>query len=82
MAEVRAAAAPADWRPLDPESTLYLELDRRRVIIELAPRFAPEHAANIRQLARRCRRTMLRRSSHAHAAARIPDCDTASCEAI
>jgi peptidylprolyl isomerase len=52
MAEVLAAAGPADWRPLDPEYTLYLELEDGRVVIELAPRFAPQHAANIRQLAR------------------------------
>jgi peptidylprolyl isomerase len=52
MAEVLAAAAPGDWRPLDPAHTLYLELDSGRVVIELAPRFAPEHAANILRLAR------------------------------
>ena len=52
MAEVLAAAAPADWRPLDAGHTLYLELDSGRVVIELAPRFAPEHAANILRLAR------------------------------
>ena len=52
MADVLAAAVPADWRPLDPENTLYVELDAGRIVIELAPRFAPQHAANIRQLAR------------------------------
>jgi peptidylprolyl isomerase len=52
MADVLAAAGPADWRPLDPAHTLYLELDSGRVVIELAPRFAPEHAANILRLAR------------------------------
>jgi peptidylprolyl isomerase len=52
MADVLAAAGPADWRPLDPEDTLYLELEGGRVVIELAPRFAPQHAGNIRQLAR------------------------------
>ena len=46
-------AAPADaWRTLDPANTLYLELESGRVIIELAPPFAPEHVANIRTLAR------------------------------
>src|SRR5688572_22870314 len=46
-------AAPADaWRTLDPANTLYLELESGRVIIELAPQFAPEHVANIRTLAR------------------------------
>lgn len=52
MAEVLAAAVSADWRPLDPENTLYVELEAGRVVIELAPRFAPKHAENIRQLAR------------------------------
>ena len=46
-------AAPAEaWRTLDPANTLYLELDSGRVIIELAPQFAPEHVGNIRTLAR------------------------------
>jgi peptidylprolyl isomerase len=52
MAEVLAAATPGDWRPLDPESTLYLQLGSGRVVIELAPAFAPLHAANIRALVR------------------------------
>jgi peptidylprolyl isomerase len=52
MAEVLAAARPSDWRPLDAAHTLYLELDSGRVVIELAPRFVPEHVANILRLAR------------------------------
>jgi peptidylprolyl isomerase len=52
MAEVLAASKPADWRPLDPENTLYLELPAGRVVMELAPDFAPRHVANIRTLAR------------------------------
>jgi len=51
-ASVLAAATAADWRPLDPENTLYLELASGRVIIELAPAFAPNHAANVKALAR------------------------------
>ena len=43
---------PTDWRALDPENTLYVELAGGRVIIELAPAFAPAHVANIRKLAR------------------------------
>ncbi|APO94462.1 peptidylprolyl isomerase [Xanthomonas vesicatoria] len=44
-------SSPASaWRVLDPERTLYLELDGGRVIIELAPQFAPEHVGNIRTL--------------------------------
>ena len=52
MQEVLDASTAADWRPLDPENTLYLELDSGRVVIELAPQFAPVHVANIRALAR------------------------------
>ena len=52
MQDVLDASTPADWRTLDPENTLYLELDSGRVVIELAPAFAPQHVANIRTLAR------------------------------
>ena len=52
IAEVLAAATPADWRALDPENTLYLEMAGGRVVIELAPAFAPQHAANVKALAR------------------------------
>jgi peptidylprolyl isomerase len=52
MAEVLAASRPADWRPLDPENTLYVDVAGGRVVIELAPAFAPEHAANVRTLVR------------------------------
>src|SRR5690606_23811621 len=36
----------------DPGNTLYMELEGGRVVIELAPDFAPAHVANIRTLAR------------------------------
>ena len=52
MADVLAAAKPSDWRTLDPENTLYMELAGGRVIIELAPEFAPQHVANVRTLVR------------------------------
>lgn len=52
MAEVLAASQPSDWRPLAPENTLYLELATGRVVIELAPAFAPGHVANIQALVR------------------------------
>jgi len=51
-AEVLERSAPADWRRLDPENTLYLELATGRVVIELAPAFAPNHVANIKALVR------------------------------
>lgn len=52
MAEVLAASQPSDWRSLDPEYTLYLQLASGRVVIELAPAMAPAHAENIRRMVR------------------------------
>jgi len=52
MADVLAASKPSDWRTLDPENTLYMELAAGRVVIELAPQFAPHHADNVRTLVR------------------------------
>jgi len=51
-AAVLSASAPSDWRALDPENTLYLELATGRVVIEMAPQFAPHHVANVSALAR------------------------------
>ncbi len=47
MAEILAHSPAGDWRMIDPADTLYLDLARGRVIIELAPRFAPRHVSNI-----------------------------------
>ncbi len=52
LADVVKDAPAGDWRPLDPENTLYMDLPNGRVVIELAPTFAPQHVANIRLLAR------------------------------
>lgn len=52
MSDVLAATTTADWRTLDPENTLYLQLPAGRVVIELAPAFAPQHVANLRTLVR------------------------------
>jgi peptidylprolyl isomerase len=52
MSEVLSAASAADWRPADPDNTLYVDLATGRVVIELAPAFAPLHVANIKTLAR------------------------------
>ncbi|MBV8307966.1 MAG: peptidylprolyl isomerase, partial [Gammaproteobacteria bacterium] len=51
-AEVLASSTAADWRALDPQNTLYLELASGRVVIELAPQFAPNHVANVLALSR------------------------------
>jgi len=52
MPEVLKASTPADWRALDPDNTLYVDLPTGRVVIELAPAFAPLHVANIKTLTR------------------------------
>src|SRR5882762_8578217 len=52
MGDVLAASKQNDWRPLDPENTLYVEFASGRVVIELAPNFAPKHVANVKALAR------------------------------
>lgn len=52
MDEILAAAPASDWRTIDPANTLYLQLAKGRVIIELAPAFAPNHVANIKALVR------------------------------
>ena len=49
-ADVLKSAKAEDWRRPDPANTLYMELPSGRVIIELAPRFAPLHVANIKAL--------------------------------
>jgi peptidylprolyl isomerase len=49
---VIAAAGPGDWRTPDPANTIYLQIAAGRVVIELAPDFAPQHAENIRTLIR------------------------------
>ncbi len=52
VAAIVAASKPSDWKPLDPENTLYLQLPTGRVVIELAPKFAPQYVANIKTLVR------------------------------
>ena len=50
VAAVLAASRPEEWRRLDPERTIYMDLDAGRVIFELSPEFAPQHAVNLRAL--------------------------------
>jgi peptidylprolyl isomerase len=52
VGDLLARSPASDWRQLDPENTLYMELPAGRVVIELAPAFAPNHVANIKTLAR------------------------------
>ena len=51
--EVVAAAPAAAWRTIPPDDLLIIELKNgARVVVQLAPAFAPVHVANIRALAR------------------------------
>jgi len=52
VADLLAGSPPADWRMPNPDDTLYMELPRGRVVIELATQVVPQHAANIKALAR------------------------------
>ncbi len=50
MAELIKQSKAQDWRALDPENTLVMELEKGQVVIELAPHFAPQSIANIKAL--------------------------------
>lgn len=53
MDQILAASPASDWRAIPPENTLYMDLEGGgRVVIELAPSFAPNHVANVQALAR------------------------------
>lgn len=50
--ELLATATATDWRALDLENTLYMDLPTGRVVIELNAAYVPAHADNIRTLVR------------------------------
>ncbi|GAB3243584.1 peptidylprolyl isomerase [Chitinimonas naiadis] len=50
-ADIIKQSKPSDWRALDLQNTVVMDVNGSQVIFELAPRFAPRHAANIRKLA-------------------------------
>jgi peptidylprolyl isomerase len=50
MSDILAASPPGDWRKIDPANMLVVQLPAGRVVIELAPSFAPNSIANIRAL--------------------------------
>jgi len=52
VGDIVKASKPADWRALDPENTLYIDIPTGRVVVELAPAFAPGHVDNVRTLVR------------------------------
>ena len=47
-----AQEAAPEWRAIDPANTLYMDLNSGRIVIELAPQFAPNHVDNIKTLVR------------------------------
>ena len=51
-AEILAASAASDWRRIDNDNLLVMSLPKGKVLIELAPAFAPRHVANVKTLAR------------------------------
>lgn len=52
QADIIKQSTPSDWRRLDPDNTLVMDLPGGQVVLELAARFAPLHVANIRTLAK------------------------------
>jgi len=50
--DVLAASAPSDWRTLNPENTLYIDLERGRVIVMLSSALAQDHVEQVKTLAR------------------------------
>jgi peptidylprolyl isomerase len=48
--DIIKTSKPSDWRPTDPANTLYMDLPTGRVVIELAPDFAPLGIANIKTM--------------------------------
>ena len=52
LADLLKASPASDWRALDPQDTLYLELPAGRVVIELMPAYAPLASQAVRALVR------------------------------
>ncbi len=52
LGEILEQSPAADWRRIEPDDTIYLDLAAGRVIIELTDDFSPQHAENVRALAR------------------------------
>ncbi len=50
VSDIVKASKPSDWRELDPQNTIYVELPAGRIVIELAPLYAPNTVANIKAL--------------------------------
>lgn len=46
------AASADEWRDVDPENLVVMDVTYGRILIELAPQFSPNHAARFRELVR------------------------------
>ena len=52
LACVGAAKPEPDWRPLDPQNTLVVDTSKGRIVVEMAPAFAPLAVERVKRLAR------------------------------
>jgi len=52
-AQTPALSTPAEPVKLDPENTLYIDLEYGRVVIRMRPDLAPKHVARVKELARK-----------------------------
>lgn len=51
-AQILSESSPSEWRRPDPEDLLVMRIPSGRIVMELDPRYAPLHIANIRTLVR------------------------------
>jgi len=52
VAGAQQAPDPRNWRPVDPENTLYIDTVHGRIVIEMYPEVAPFHIERIKTLTR------------------------------
>ena len=52
VAGAQQAPDPRNWRPVDPDNTLYIDTVHGRIVIEMYPEVAPNHIERIKTLTR------------------------------
>jgi peptidylprolyl isomerase len=52
LRQIPAPAAPADWRPLNPDNTLLIDTTAGRIVVEMRPDLAPKAVERIKLLSR------------------------------